>query len=57
MSHALAIETGIYNKTKENDRKCSNCSDYVENEFHFILVCQNYNDYRLSYEILLRKAF
>ena len=48
-SHALAIETGRYNKTNRNDRKCLNCSDYVEDEFHFILVCPKYNEYRLRF--------
>ena len=48
-SHALAIETEINNKTDENDRKCCNCSDYVESEFHFILVCPKYYDYRLRF--------
>ena len=48
-SHTLAIETGRYNKTNRNDRKCFNCSDYVEDEFHFILVCPKYNDYRLRF--------
>ena len=33
------LETGGYNKTNRIDRKCFNCSDYVEDEFHFILVC------------------
>ena len=32
-SHALAIETGRYNKTNRYDN-----SDYVEDEFHFIFV-------------------
>ena len=43
-SHTLAIVTGRYNKTNRNDRRCFNCSDYVEDEFHFILVCPKYND-------------
>ena len=34
-SHALAIETGRYNKTNRNDKFNS---DYVEDEFHFIFV-------------------
>ena len=36
-------------KTNRNDRKCFNCSDYFEDEFHFILVCPKYNDYRLRF--------
>ena len=48
-SHTLAIETVRYNKTNRNDIKCFNSSDYVEDEFHFILVCPKYNDYRLRF--------
>ena len=46
-SHALPIETGIYNK--ENEREYCNCSDYLKNDFYFILVCPKYNDYRLRF--------
>ena len=32
-SHALAIETGRYDKTNRNDRKCFNCSDMLKMNF------------------------
>ena len=38
-----------YDKTNRNDRKCFNCSDYFEDEFHFILVCPKYDDDRLRF--------
>ena len=48
-NHFQIIETGRYDKTNRNDRKCFNCSDYVEDEFHFILVSPLYNDYTLHF--------
>ena len=43
------METGRYKKTNRNDIKFFNCSDYVEDEFHFILVSPKHNDYRLRF--------
>lgn len=46
-SHNLAVETGRFNRTTRNQRKCIysniNC---VEDEFHFILVCPLYDIFR-----------
>ena len=36
-SHSLAIETGRYNGTLKEERKCVNCSmNSTENEYHFL---------------------
>lgn len=49
-SHNLAVETGRFNRTTRNQRKCIysniNC---VEDEFHFILVCPLYDIFRKKY--------
>ena len=44
-SHNLEIEKGRYHGIPRIERKCKFCSlDFVENEYHFLLVCPNYND-------------
>lgn len=48
-SHPLAIETGRYNNTPRTQRNCFSCKNYVEDEFHFILVCPVYIEYRKNY--------
>lgn len=48
-SHRLAIETGRYNNTQRAQRNCFSCKNYVEDEFHFILVCPVYIEYRQKY--------
>ena len=48
-SHNLRIETGRYTrpKTPEQERKCIYCSNHsVENEPHFLLVCDLYTNER-----------
>ncbi len=43
----LAIETGRYNNVPLEDRLCVFCNDNVlENETHFLLHCNFYNEYR-----------
>ena len=44
-SHALAMETGRYNKTDRIDRICYKCSHFVKDELHFILVRPSRIDY------------
>lgn len=50
-AHRLSIETGRWhkpNKIPRNERKCQICNS-IEDEFHFILECTNYNDIRKKY--------
>lgn len=49
-SHILAIETGRFNRTTRNQRKCIYCNiNCVEDEFHFLLVCPLYDIFRKKY--------
>ena len=49
-SHQLAIEKGRYNNTPRDQRKCTCCNqNVIENEYHFLLVCQAYRQLRLKY--------
>ena len=50
-SHRLEIETGRWHKPQKNplsDRKCQLCNT-LEDEFHFILECPLYHEYRQVY--------
>ena len=53
MHIVLKIETGRYLNTKCIDRQeriCDFCNDsYIEDEFHFILKCQKYDEMRKEY--------
>ena len=49
-SHDLAIETGRYTNTELKDRICQNCQmNTIEDEYHFILVCQKFRELRKIY--------
>lgn len=49
-SHSLAVETGRYNGTPREERKCTKCNmNSIENEYHFLLVCPHYIDIRRKY--------
>ena len=53
-SHRLQIEAGRWarpNSIPLNERKCSFCQ-VIEDEFHFVLVCQLYSDLRKKKYIL-----
>lgn len=50
-SHRLQIEVGRWHKPQPvplNERKCLYCN-IIEDEFHFVLECQKYNDIRKRY--------
>ena len=50
-THRLAIETGRWNKPTRiplDERKCQVCNR-LEDEFHFILECQLFQEYRKPY--------
>ena len=51
-SHALRIETGRYgvNRVDRNQRLCLICNENdIEDEFHFIFVCNRYDRIRNLY--------
>lgn len=49
-SHDLAIETGRYTNIDRQLRICRKCNmGFIENEYHFLLVCTNYRDLRQKY--------
>ena len=48
-SHNLSIETGRYSNTSKASRCCFSCADCVEDEYHFILVCPVYANFRRKY--------
>lgn len=48
-SYRLAIETGMYLNRHKAQRNCFSCNNYVEDEFHFILVCPVFIEYRKKY--------
>jgi hypothetical protein len=50
-SHRLNIESGRWHKPRpipRNERKCDVCN-ILEDEFHFLLECQMYSEYRKKY--------
>ena len=45
----LHIKTGRYENTPVFDRKCKVCElDHTEEEYHFLMICAFYNDFRLT---------
>jgi len=43
----LRIETGRFNQTKLEERTCEICNTpEIEDEFHFLCVCNKYNNLR-----------
>ena len=52
-NHNLCIETGRREKVLLNDRRCLYCikegKSYVEDEYHFISICNLYNNIRTKY--------
>ena len=57
-SHQLAIDKGRHANIERNERKCFQCTDEIEDEFHFILSCPVYEDLRKNIypQILLYKT-
>ena len=48
--HVLKIETGRRRKLNIEDRVCDMCGDgYVEDEYHFVLICRVYEELRSKY--------
>ena len=49
-SHLLQIERGRYTSpiTPRENRRCKNCINSVEDEFHFMIICDLYNLERIE---------
>ena len=47
--HSLEIEKGRYINIPRNQRLCKVCSSYIEDEYHFVLCCNVYDDLRDMY--------
>ena len=56
-AYPLYIETGRYRKppVPREKRLCYSCKSACENEEHFILHCQEYNDIRSRYSTCFDK--
>ena len=53
-NHRLKIETGRFNNTPVEQRKCNEC-DKIEDELHFLTECKRFNDERnILYEVILK---
>ena len=49
-AHNLYVETGRYSKVKREDRICQLCeSNEIEDEVHFLIDCDFYNNIRQKY--------
>ena len=47
--HPLEIETGRYTNIPREQRLCKLCTLDIEDEYHFVLRCNTYNDIRSLY--------
>ena len=52
--HTLSIERGRYTNKAKDERICKYCSEnhnenVIENEYHFLIQCPAYNEYREQY--------
>ena len=49
-AHELEIERGRYTNITRERRLCNHCNcRQVENEYHFLLICQKYTDLKSKY--------
>ena len=48
-SHSLSIETGRHHGIERDNRICPYCDCYVEDEYHFVMICPLYNNIRSNY--------
>jgi hypothetical protein len=57
-NHKLRIERGRYENIPREERICKLCdSGEVENEFHFVVTCQNYQHLRDNSNNILKNMF
>ena len=47
--HVLKIEKGRHRGIERENRKCPFCPNSLENEYHFMLICKQYEDLRWDY--------
>ena len=47
--HVLEIEKGRHRVIERENRKCRFCPNSLENEYHFMLICKQYEDLRWDY--------
>ncbi|MEW8545044.1 MAG: reverse transcriptase family protein [Candidatus Thiodiazotropha sp.] len=48
-AHKLMIEEGRYRNIERNNRLCKCCNmNFIEDEFHFLLICPAFRDIRMS---------
>ena len=55
-SLSLAVETGRYQGILNVNRVCKFCKDDIEDEFHFILKCPTYQNFRSKYIKLYQRT-
>ena len=56
--HNLNIERGRYENIDRNDRKCTLCyMNEIEDEYHFILQCQIYENIQIYGKQYIKKYF
>lgn len=49
-SHCLNIEYGRHRNIERRNRLCELCDmETIENEYHFVLECNVYNDFRIHF--------
>ena len=54
----LHIESGRFNNTKVENRLCNICQEgQIEDEFHFLCICNAYEDERTNLYRLVNKKF
>ena len=47
--HSLEIEKGRHRGEERENRKCRVFPQFIEHEYHFILICKEYDDLRRKY--------
>ena len=48
-SHCLEIEKGRHSGVARIDRICKICQSSIEDEYHFVFICELYKDLRVKY--------
>lgn len=48
-NHRLPVEVGRWRSIPSQERLCTYCTDDIGDEFHFVLVCKHFQEYRSKY--------
>ena len=48
-AYSLEIERGRYSGVARTDRICKICQSSIEDEYHFVFICEIYKDLRVKY--------